>query len=154
MTHDTDVASTLRRYLACISASTVLLGIGPAYANDLIDASNCMEHLGGGGLADFDCYESHAKSLEADNKKIAASIRSAHGTKVTSKAKLDRYMRTQDESIGSCDLASELAYDWDVKEPPHTHVDLYDVMEARCHYSIRKQQNDFLRDLYSVKTGE
>ncbi|QXE07263.1 hypothetical protein BJG93_36225 [Paraburkholderia sprentiae WSM5005] len=112
-----------------------------------------MQYMGGGGFGDFDCHEHHAKSLEIDNKELATSIKSARGIKGASKAELDRYMRAQDESAKACDLAPTLASDWNVEEPPKTHVNMYDAMGARCHYSIRKQQNEFLRDLYAIKTG-
>src|SRR5579864_279499 len=145
---------TLNKFAKCFVLVVALCNFRSIYADEVINDSNCMQHLGGGGFGDFDCYEHHAKSLEADNKKVANSIKSAHGIKGASKAELDRYIRAQDESAKACDLAPKLAYDWNIEEPPKTHVDMYDVIGARCHYSIRKQQNDFLHDLYSIKTGE
>ncbi|SMG21015.1 hypothetical protein SAMN06265784_10244 [Paraburkholderia susongensis] len=152
--HDMGEVLALHKFTKSFVAVMALFIAQPIYADEYIDDSNCMQHLGGGGFGDFDCYEHHAKYLEADNKKVANSIKSTHGVKGESKAELDRYMRAQDEAAKACDLASKLAYDWNIEEPPKTHVDMYDVMGARCHYSIRKQQNDFLHDLYSIKTGE
>lgn len=152
--HDTGEALALLKLNKCFVVTMTLFSVHSIYAGEVVNDSNCMQHLGGGGFGDFDCYEHHAKFLEADNKKVANSIKSARGIKGTSKAELDRYMHAQDESAKACDLAPKLAYDWNVEEPPKTHVDMYDVIGARCYYSIRKQQNDFLHDLYSIKTGE
>jgi hypothetical protein len=154
MMRDMGEVLALVNFTKCFVVAMALFSAQTIYANEVIDDSNCMQHLGGGGFGDFDCYERHAKSIETDNKKVADSIRSARGIKGASKAELDRYMRAQDEAVKACDLALKLAYDWNIEEPPKTHVDMYDVMGARCHYSIRKQQNDFLHDLYSIKTGE
>jgi hypothetical protein len=123
-----------------------------AYAGETINASNCMRNLGGGGFADFDCYEMNSKRLEVDNQEIASAINKTPGLSETNKAELDGYMRLQDDSVKSCDMAVEFSYAWKIDVPPKTHRDLYDVMAARCHYSIRKQQNEFLRDLYSINT--
>lgn len=112
-----------------------------------------MHYIGGGGFGDFDCYEANSKRLEADNQKVAAAIRQASGLSDANKAELNRYMQTQDDAVMSCDMTVEFAYAWKIDVPPKTHRDLYDVMGARCRYSIRKQQNEFLRDLYSIKTG-
>jgi hypothetical protein len=150
---DTAGVSTLNKYSRCFVLVMALCKFRSVFADEVINDSNCMQYLGGGGFGDFDCYEHHAKSLEADNKKLANSIKSARGIKGAIKAELSRYMRAQDESAEACKLAPKLAYDWNIEEPPKTHVDMYDVMAARCHYSIRKQQNEFLRDLYSIKTG-
>lgn len=147
-------ALSLNNFTKCFVVAMALFGSQSTYADQHIDDSNCMQYLGGGGLGDFDCYEHHAKSIEADNRRVAIAIKSTHGIKGTSKVELDRYMRTQDEAVQVCGLASKLAYDWNIEKPPKKHVDMYDVMEARCHYSIRKEQNNFLHDLYSIKTGE
>ncbi|MBB5500837.1 hypothetical protein [Paraburkholderia sp. MM5384-R2] len=153
MTLDMAEVSTLNKFWRCFLLVMALCSFRPIFADEVINDSNCMQYLGGGGFGDFDCYEHHARSLEVDNKKLANSIKSARGIKGASKAELDRYMRAQDESAKACDLAPKLAYDWNIEEPPKTHVDMYDVTGARCHYSIRKQQNEILRDLYSIKTG-
>ncbi|SDR40809.1 hypothetical protein SAMN05443245_5619 [Paraburkholderia fungorum] len=125
----------------------------PVYADEIIDDANCMQHLGGGGFGDFDCYEHHAKSLGADSKKVAAAIKATHGITGANRAKLAQYMTAQDQVAKACDLSNKLAFDWNIESSPKTHVDLYDVIGARCQYSLRKQQNDFLHDLYSIKTG-
>ncbi|WP_233855826.1 hypothetical protein [Paraburkholderia sp. HD33-4] len=145
---------TLNKYRKCLLLVIALCSFQSIFADEVINDSNCMQYLGRGGFGDFECYEHHAESLEIDNKKLADSIKSAHGIKSASKVELGRYMRAQDESVKACDLTSKLAYDWNIEAPPKTHVDMYDVMGARCHYSIRKQQNNFLHDLYSIKTGE
>lgn len=154
MRHDTGKVLALHKLTKCFVVAMTLFSVQSIYADEVVNDSNCMQYLGGGGFGDFDCYEHHAKSLEADNKKVANLIKSAHGIKGTSKVELERYMRAQDESAKACDLALKLAYDWNIEEPPKTHIDMYDVIGARCHYSIRKQQNDFLHNLYSIKTGE
>ncbi|WP_124800589.1 hypothetical protein [Paraburkholderia phosphatilytica] len=131
----------------------VLWTFQPAYAGDTINASNCMGHLGGGGLADFDCYEANSKRLETDSRKTANAIKQARGLSDANKAELDRYMRRQDDVVASCDMAVEFSYAWKIDVPPKTHRNRYDVVTTRCHYSIRKQQSEFLHDLYSINTG-
>jgi len=124
-----------------------------AHAGEAINAANCMRHVGGGGFGDFDCYEANSKRLETDNQKVDNEIKQSAGLSDANKAELEHYMRTQDEAVKSCEMAVEFSYAWGVDVPPKTHRNMYDVMGARCHYSIRKQQNEFLRDLYSIKTG-
>lgn len=124
-----------------------------AHASGAINAANCMKHLGDGGFGDFDCYEANSKRLETDNQKIESEIKKSSGLSDANKSELDSYMRSQDEAVKSCNMAVEFSYAWGIDVPPKTHRNMYDVMGARCHYSIRKQQNEFLRDLYSIKTG-
>lgn len=125
----------------------------PASAEVIVATSKCLAHLGGGGHSDYDCYGGLAAKLEGENEKIAEKIASVVGTTSADKASLERYMRAQDEAVKSCELAVELSYSWKIDTPPKSHINMYDVMGARCHYAIRKQQNDFLRDLYSISTG-
>ncbi|ALL71249.1 hypothetical protein K788_00010195 (plasmid) [Paraburkholderia caribensis MBA4] len=134
------------------TAAIILFAVQTAQAKAPPDVSSCLRHIGGGGFGDFDCYEANAKRLETDNQKVAFAIKKTDGLSVENRAKVDNYMRTQDDAVKACDMAVEFSYAWKVDTPPKTHRNLYDVMGARCHYSIRKQQNDFLRDLYSIET--
>jgi hypothetical protein len=125
----------------------------PASAKNTDPSLKCLAHLGGGGLSDYECYGGLAKELESRNEEVANSIAKVSGTTSADKASLERYMRAQDEALKSCDLAVQLSYSWKIDTPPKTHINMYDVVGARCRYMIRKQQNDFLRDLYSIYTG-
>ena len=136
-----------------LSFSVVFFASQLACAGEAITVSNCMKHLGGGGFGDFDCYELNSMRLEARNQKLASQIRQTPGLSDANKVELDRYLRTQDDAADACKMAVEFSYAWGIDVPPKTHRNLYDVMGARCHYSIRKQENDFLRDLYSIYTG-
>ncbi|CAG9265117.1 exported hypothetical protein [Paraburkholderia unamae] len=138
-----------------VSAFVVALCILPSIhaAAQAVNWPNCLKHLGGGGFGDFDCYGWQSKRLEGDNAKIVKKIWQVDGTTSADKASLDRYMRSQDEAVKSCDLAVDLSYSWKIDVPPKTHINMYDVMGAKCRYQIRKQQNEYLRDLYSIHTG-
>ncbi|MGF6595577.1 hypothetical protein P3T23_000284 [Paraburkholderia sp. GAS448] len=137
----------------CLMVAVAISGFQSIYADEDINDSNCMQHLGGGGFGDFDCYEHHAKSLEADNKKVSNAITLARGVTSANKAELNQYMRAQDDAAKACDLAIKLEYPSQKERMRRDHIELYDVMAARCHYSIRKQQNEFLLDLYSITNG-
>lgn len=152
MMRDTGKA-LLYKIVKCFMVAVALSGFQSIYANEAIDDSNCLQYLGGGGFGDFDCYEDHAKSLEADNKKVSNEILLARGVSSTNKSDLIRYMRAQDDAVKACDLAIKLEYPSAKERAQRNHIELYDVMAARCHYSIRKQQNEFLRDLDSIRTG-
>gem|GEM_PF-2949692 len=69
------------------------------------------------------------------------------------KAELIRYMRIQNDAAKACDLAIKIEYPSPKERAQRNHIELYDVMAARCRYVLRSQQNEFLRDLYSIKTG-
>ncbi|NUX52409.1 hypothetical protein FSB65_02810 [Paraburkholderia sp. JPY418] len=151
MMHSTGKALSYR-LIKCFVLVVALGGFHSIYADEAIDDSNCLQYLGGGGFGDFDCYEDHARSLEADNKKVSNAILVAHGVSRTNKIELIRYMRVQDDAVKACDLAIKIEYPSAKERAKRNHIELYDVMAARCHYSIRKQQNEFLRDLDSIKT--
>jgi hypothetical protein len=138
--------------IRCMAVAVTLCILGPTYAGENTNSSNCLRHLGGGGFGDFDCYEANAKRLESDIQEVATAIKKTDGLSDANRARFDRYMRTQDDAVKACDMAIEFAYAWKIDTPPKTHRDLYDVMAARCRYALRKQQNDFLRDLYSINT--
>ncbi|WP_322052239.1 hypothetical protein [Paraburkholderia bannensis] len=139
-------------YVSFVVAICIGLTAPIARANVTIDDSNCMQYLGGGGFGDYDCYEDHAKSLDIDNKRLVNQIVSSSGIKKKIKTDIYRYVKGENEAVKSCGLAPTLALDWAIVTPQKSHIDMYDVMEARCHYSIRKRENEFLRDLYSIKT--
>ncbi|WP_322007938.1 hypothetical protein [Paraburkholderia tropica] len=122
-------------------------------ADENVNYSNCLQYVGGGGLGDVDCYGGHTKSLESENKKLIASIKSSSGIKADTKARLDRYIRAEDVAMKGCALAPRLALDWAIVDVNKNHVDMYDAMESSCRYQIRKQENEFLRNLLSIKTG-
>lgn len=138
------------RVIDLAAITIALCYVQSSHAGEDITFANCMRHLGGGGFGDFDCYEDHAKSLEASNKKVFNAVKLASGVTDESKAELSAYMRTQDAAAKACDLAINLAYPSKKEREKRNHVELYDVMTARCHYSVRKQQSEFLRDLYSI----
>lgn len=143
----------LYKSVKCLMVAATLSGFQSIYADEVINDSNCMQHLGGGGFGDFDCYEDHAKSLEADNKKVSNAIKLTHGITSANKVELSGYMRAQDDAAKACDLAIKLEYPSQKERMQRDHIELYDVMAARCHYSIRNQQNEFLHDLYSITNG-
>ncbi|WP_322028449.1 lysozyme [Paraburkholderia sp. J76] len=137
-------------------AAAAILAIGylqGSYASENLTQANCLRHVGGGGFGDFDCYEGHTKSLEADNQKLSGAIKMAHGISDENKAELVSYMRAQDEAAKACDLAISIEYPSLKERERRNHIELYDVMAARCRYSIRKQQNEFLHDLRSITTN-
>jgi transposase-like protein len=92
---------------------------------------------------------------EAVNRKVASAIIEASGLRSwrCSRSELNRYMRTEDNAVKSCSMPVEFSFAWGIDVPPKTHRNMYDVMDARCHYTIRKRQNEYLHELYSVKTG-
>ncbi|WP_175152551.1 hypothetical protein [Paraburkholderia ultramafica] len=140
----------LYKSVKSLVAAMALSGFQSIYADEVINYSNCTQHLGGGGFGDFDCYEIHAKSLEADNKKVFNAIKLARGVTSANRIELSGYMRAQDDAAKACDLAIKLEYPSQKERAQRDHIELYDVMAARCHYSIRKQQNEFLHDLHSI----
>lgn len=119
-------------------------------ADEIINYSNCMQHIGGGGLGDFDCYEEHTRQLEADNSQISDAIELVHGVTTANKVKLRKYMLAQNAAAKACDLSITLEYPSRKERMRRNHIELYDVMAARCRYSIRNQQNEFLKDLLSI----
>lgn len=147
--HDTETVF-LYKSVKWFVVAVVLTGFQSIYADEVINYSNCMQHLGGGGFGDFDCYENHAKRLEVDNKRISNAIKLARGVTGANKAELSGYMRAQDDVAKTCDLAIRIEYPSRKERTRNNHIELYDVMAARCHYSIRNQQNEFLQDLFSI----
>jgi hypothetical protein len=133
-------------------AAAGLMVFHEPYADEVIDDSNCMSYLGGGGFGDFDCLERHARRLEAENRKISEQIGSMRGVTSENRAELDEYMRAQDQAIAHCDLPDKLARVLGTRGTSEDHIDLYDVMAMRCRYYSRKQQNDFLQDVYSLRS--
>jgi hypothetical protein len=123
-----------------------------ASAEEDVNDSNCMQQIGRGGFADFECYEGNAKQLERDNQKVAMQIRQLLPRTSSERDSLNRFMNAEDEAAKHCDLAVDLSYTWSIDSPPKTHRNMYDVMSARCRYNIRKQESDFLLDLLSIKT--
>ncbi|WP_322069891.1 hypothetical protein [Paraburkholderia bannensis] len=140
----------LNKYSILVALVIFLMGSSQAYADEIITYENCMQHLGGGGFGDFDCYEMHVRNLRSDNTKIANSLKSAGGITVANKRALDAYMRAQDDVASACNLAINLEYPSAKERAKRDHIELYDVMAARCRYTIRKQENDFLHDLRSI----
>lgn len=134
----------------CFVVVAALIGFPSTYADEVINYSNCIQHLGGGGFGDFECYEDHAGKLEADNGKVFDAIKSMRGVAAANKIELTEYMREQDNAAKACDLAIKMEYPSQEERAKRDHIELYDVMAARCRYSIRNQQNEFLKDLLSI----
>lgn len=149
MTPDTERGLQLNRLLTLLVVAVSTLLAQATFAQ-VIDDSNCLQQLGGGGFGDFECYERHTKILVSDSAKIADSIQK--NSRVNREAKLGilRYMKIQEKSSESCDLAISLAYPSKKELADRNHIEVYDVMAARCRYSLRKQQNEFLHDLSSI----
>lgn len=118
------------------------------------EAGDCVRHLGSGGFRDYDCYETSAKKLETENEKTANTIKESEGLSSEDRKEVERYLRSQDEGVKGCGMAIQFSYSWKVDMPPKTHRNYYDVISARCHYTIRKQQNEFLNDLLSIKADQ
>ncbi|WP_322044825.1 hypothetical protein [Paraburkholderia sp. J67] len=130
-----------------------MFGFSHVYADENITYENCMQHLGGGGFGDFDCYELHIKGLIDDNTKLANSIKSTRGVTAANKRTLMAYLRAQDDAASACNLAINLEYPTAKERAKRDHIELYDVMAARCRYTILNQENEFLRDLHSITSG-
>lgn len=118
-----------------------------------IDDSNCLSHLGGGGFGDFDCYNAHIKSLTADSEAVAAKLKETMPKGSQNLARLDSYMRTQDQAQQYCAISVDAVQGWHPDTEKKTHIDMYDVTDARCRYDIRKHQNEFLHELLDEVNG-
>ncbi|WP_322045672.1 hypothetical protein [Paraburkholderia sp. J67] len=123
-----------------------------ARADEKFIYENCMQHLGG-GYGDYLCYGMHATKLNDENKKLAKSLRSARHTTAGSRKQLTKYMRAQDDIVSACDLIVNFVSSSQEELAAHTHIDMYDVLAANCRYTIRKQENEFLKGLRATING-
>ncbi|MCG5075148.1 hypothetical protein [Paraburkholderia tagetis] len=139
----------MNRLLTLLAIVSSALLAQPTFAQ-AIDDSNCLRHLGGGGFGDFECYERHTKMLIPDSTKVADSIKNSSHVNRETKLGILKYMKIQKNSSESCDLAINLAYPSKKERADRNHIEVYDVMAARCRYGLRKQQNEFLHDLSSI----
>jgi hypothetical protein len=119
-----------------------------------INNANCLNYAGGGGFGDFDCYSFHAKALHSDSVAIVGKIKQGMPKGNVNLARLDAYMLAQDQAVQYCQIEVDAAQDWQPGTGKKTHIDMYDVIDAKCQYDIRKHQNAFLRDVLGSATDE
>lgn len=115
------------------------------HADESINNSNCLQHLGGGGFGDTECYENNTKILEVENNLIYKNIKKTIPINNKEEELLHSYMQVQRESIKFCILARDAGANWTPSDGS-----MYPMLYAKCVYNIRKSQNTFLKEIMEM----
>jgi hypothetical protein len=110
--------------------------------------NECLSHLGGGGMADFECYATLTNTLQVENKKLIEKI--SIKLKENKRNRLNtfsRYVRNTSLNEKYCELLREGERSG---EEGNGHIRYYDVMYAECIYKRSVSENDYLINLSSA----
>jgi hypothetical protein len=107
--------------------------------------NECLNHLGGGGVADFECYANLTNAIQAKNRNLIEKISiNLKGKKRDLSNIFSQYIKYSSLNEKYC----ELLRDGERSEGENNdHIRYYDVMYAECIYKRSVSENDYLNNL-------
>ncbi len=123
------------------STRMVLVALSIVACSASFASTSCLEHVGGGGHYDFECYTRLAADVDKKNAELLARI---HGAANKYRTQIDSYFLNGNEEK-YCYLRKMALYDW--VEEKSNNVKYQDVAYAHCIYEEKLELSKKLEKL-------